>query len=907
MNTITPDEILSIIEDRRRLLFLIGAGVSKWPPSSYPLWNEAVEQIQALARNQGLADEIQSAVGYMVESRRFYDALDLLEAELLPIKFDGILQAVFGQRDRSPNVLHNLLAQVEGASYMTTNFDKCLEGAVYSKSRITPRVASYTDIGKIAEIVANDDRFVVKLHGDVDELSGAVISRRRLDKMAGLQHLERLFTAKLADYQLIVLGYGMNDPDFDAYWNLVLQPRTLRHQALVCSATGDFSPERVSALAESNIRVLEFDNTDGNYGFLESVLRRLAEACETGNDKPYLEDVTPAVSIADDSLILELFGANEPNRFQSLLEALCLEHLASVEPTTPSEAALVAEIGKTLGLGKNLTDQAVKEAVRQLIAEDLVRYTDSGIALTMDAAQRIRELRSSLQERETTVLREVLHEVLKDKTGAESLLPRFRLVIDEILLWLGEDLARQVLFSRFTAEDMPTQIASILDKRLESEDANRGGLEAATNRLLFDMRPEEEDWFFQKVQAHFLVRAHILHPKSEALLRDFAAKHVLYLDSSVVLPMLAAGHPLSRAYGDLIARSRKLGVTLSMTSGVFSEVVGHINIAIRQFLDLEMGDFAENLQTYNLCTGEAAGNVFLEGLNGALQRGDVVGWKGYLRHLTSTTGARTKADKEIICDLLENAFGICVVTPEVTPADESEIARLENAILRHRPNRRNRYAGDSLTRHEATLLFAIKSERNENPELAHFIWFLTTDTHIAKLQLELRDEQELRLPVAYNPARWSLYLNTVDFRARGSGGFAALMKKVQFGPLSGRAAIDLIKASYEKVQDTTLRADGARMLKDIICQFHSATDATDGPSQRLTEEQFCEQMKDDLDKVVVKHLDEIEDTERELAALKDELNSQDSLHNQDVEKYKKQIGRLEHHISILKAKLRPSR
>lgn len=102
MSLATPDSIPGLIERHGHLLFLVGAGVSAKTPSSYPLWDDAVQLILKDAVSQGFPNELKSAFQYYIKDARHYDAVDLVERFMTPVAFERLLERVFGNRERPP-------------------------------------------------------------------------------------------------------------------------------------------------------------------------------------------------------------------------------------------------------------------------------------------------------------------------------------------------------------------------------------------------------------------------------------------------------------------------------------------------------------------------------------------------------------------------------------------------------------------------------------------------------------------------------------------------------------------------------------------------------------------------------------------------------------------------------------
>lgn len=222
--SVLPTKVTAIINSRQRKVFLVGAGISKDPPTSFPLAFELVsaflecvsQTIPAFARFVNLVEQAvrQGIVGYRLEV--------LLEIARQGIG-DQVLTLLSFLDHGVPNIFHNLLAfyLTKGHIVVTTNFDTMIEDAY---ERLTGDTKGLTVI--LSEKQFETASRSLPLGGLLIKLHGSVRNARKKPSYGSIQITlasmanglsrgkRRLLKRLLKEYDFIVLGYSGND-DFD--------------------------------------------------------------------------------------------------------------------------------------------------------------------------------------------------------------------------------------------------------------------------------------------------------------------------------------------------------------------------------------------------------------------------------------------------------------------------------------------------------------------------------------------------------------------------------------------------------------------------------------------------------------------------------------------------------------------
>lgn len=175
-----------------RLALLIGAGVSA--AAGLPGWNELIEK---LAKQFGIAEP--SQLDQLTPTDR---------AELIERLSDGGFQAAVakhvGTAER-PSLLHALLAGLDCREVVTTNYDLLYEEAVRASGREVTSVMPW-------QSAHGADRWILKLHGDVENEKTIVLTRRHMVRYdAANRPSAALLQSLLLTRHLLAVGVSMTD------------------------------------------------------------------------------------------------------------------------------------------------------------------------------------------------------------------------------------------------------------------------------------------------------------------------------------------------------------------------------------------------------------------------------------------------------------------------------------------------------------------------------------------------------------------------------------------------------------------------------------------------------------------------------------------------------------------------
>jgi hypothetical protein len=205
------------------------------------------------------------------------DGEELLKATLLRQMMgeDGLATAIADVLRRfpaSPAPIHRALAELPGATFITTNYDALLEAAFADQTSALPAVVRLSDIDGLRRFTVGQ---VLKLHGDIDHPKTIVLSSEdylRTRNTAARVWKERLRTLVKAHSQFLFLGYGYGESDVLPVLN---ELRAALGEALHTPFWIDVNGVRQRASAgTAGLRAVLFASADG----IEPWLRELGRA-----------------------------------------------------------------------------------------------------------------------------------------------------------------------------------------------------------------------------------------------------------------------------------------------------------------------------------------------------------------------------------------------------------------------------------------------------------------------------------------------------------------------------------------------------------------------------------------------------------------------------------------------------
>lgn len=729
-------ELLRLINTRETWA-LVGSGPSI--EAGYPTWDRLLDEVAAALDSE--QKEILASRGMFTEARRrgelpaaFSEIEDLVGHEALEDSVRKSLASV----GNGPGTMHELLAELPFAGYITTNYDDLLEQAL---NRIDP---GWTAVGNIDDEVrkasGTAERIVWHIHG------GATLDRSRsrliiteedyarfyLDESRVFQQLKGL----LAHRRIVVIGFGFRDQRMMQLLRSVgrLTDATRPIYALV-ERGGAFrhAIDRQVFLRQHMVDVHPYSNKDGRHQNLRHTLsvysamslRRSLRFGRHFDAPPSYDPETTGLLIYNDLVL------NSPRRVPqqlrtSILRARVLS-ICEVGPRTREQLtddlngvldALTRRIVRS-ATGRE-SEEALSDALERLVTDSLLTKNSETYSLSDLGRERVLDHAAAaalLEEQFTASIR-----ARAEREAASLGVPASR-PTEVVCAFFREAIERRALgvALAFATGGMPTQqdyhalallqsIGEWLDK---ANDAAEALCVIQTIQDIF-RRPTaaESAYIGTAVQGRFVLHLLSLDNDTLAVRMKELERSLFLIDAHNLIPWLASGSAGSDSAHALIRKLQESRAMVATTRPLVEELAEHARWGQRQIAS------AGGVQTVSFeeaMTGKAGYNTNAF-LLGCASSGSIVTAAAFDEYLARCMGvprvANPVTDHEVAAAL--SAHHIRVLDYDsLTAADASLVHDRDQYIrlVEHRRKAGKTFKHDRQVRAEAEAVALVERVR----------------------------------------------------------------------------------------------------------------------------------------------------------------------------------------------------
>ncbi|GAB5356659.1 hypothetical protein AAMO2058_000308600 [Amorphochlora amoebiformis] len=193
---------IAALANADNIVFFLGAGVSFG--AGLPLWGS-------------LISDLANKAGFSKQDKNALNKLDFLEgARWLRSRLGDKMGKLIAQalKSKTHSLQHALLAQIPASGVITTNYDELFEMACFSQNRPVRAIPAKKNFAP-PKGSYDSDRWLLKLHGDVETPKSYVISRDDYvsyeDKRSALLSVVR---TKLMTKHMVFVGFSLTDYNF---------------------------------------------------------------------------------------------------------------------------------------------------------------------------------------------------------------------------------------------------------------------------------------------------------------------------------------------------------------------------------------------------------------------------------------------------------------------------------------------------------------------------------------------------------------------------------------------------------------------------------------------------------------------------------------------------------------------
>ena len=670
-------ELLHLINSRETWA-LIGSGPSI--EAGCPTWDELLEQVQTDLNPHDLSNLNSDPIFVTAQDRKDLPAaFTAIESLIGHDALEASVKKSLSVGNGGPGAMHQLLADLPFAGYLTTNYDDLLERAL---NRVDPGWTAVGNVGdEVRKATGTAERVVWHIHGAAaldPSRSRLVITEEDyaqiyLDESRVFQQLRGLLTNR----RIVVIGFGFRDSHMMQLLRAVgrLTDATRPIYALVERA-GEFKHtiDRQVFLRQYRVDVQPYRNDDGGHQNLRHSLsvysamslRRSLKFGRHLNAPPSYDPETTGLLIYNDLVL------NAPREIpQQLRTSILRARILSVCEAMPrTRTKLTEDLNGILDvltrrIAPSATGQESEEALhlalQELVADNLLLERNNG-TYELSAAGRETVLdhaaaSSRLEEQFTTSIR-ARAEQLVAPLGARAERPA-----EVVCAFFREAIERRALgvALAFATGGTPTQqdyhalallqsIGEWLDKT--NDEAEALCVIQTIQDIFREPSGAERAYIATAVQARFVLHLLSLDNDTLAIRMKELNDSFFIIDSSTLIPWLASGSAGSDAAQRLMRRLQETGAMVGTTRPLAEEVAEHARWAQKT---IKNAGGVQSMTVFEAATGRVGikTNAFLEGYLNHYGTGAFAGsFDDYLARCLSLSAVKNPVTDSTLADSL---------------------------------------------------------------------------------------------------------------------------------------------------------------------------------------------------------------------------------------------------------------
>ena len=643
-----------------RCLVLVGSGPSC--EVGYPSWQRLAELTYAELTKKGRVSDSKSYEKYLAD-KKYPELFRQAERDLGDrIALVNLIKPLLTLPAKNQGVLYELISKWPFACYLTTNYDDeiatCLAKLNEHFTVIRNRQEDFYSLRDGAS------HLIQKLHSDLNHPDEVVLTSSDYQRFY-VEDSGQYFRDKLRQvfemFDVFIIGHSLSDPDIDFVLQLARKTASPQHPIYMVAA--DFTKaDEQEYLEKYNIVLVQYSNRDGTHSELRRMLKtadrfivprhRLRERSETAA-RPEEE--------LESAIALFLYRRLQGVQATDYLSPLILAGLSSAD-----DKGIVIENIASLPALNNFTkrgtnsEEAIREAMENLIQQGLVSTVAEKFTITSSGRAKVQEYQAIRKTEKDQAYGQFRLNLKTNYGGLTDLqLEQCQKLAEEVIVASfanrGLVIANQVFSGQSASPgELSDVFGYVSDRAAEIDDMGlRAAFVEAVHQFLVEPSPPQRKYLASVSQGYFLYHLLGLDPKCCQVRQDIFQRTRWLCDSSVILPLVAAGchnHDYAVELFETLADAKAL---LYTTPKLLQEAWEHFDWALR-FMKTTGAESPEFLRAA-LVRGSYKQNLFLDGYIRLSADGRVGTFKDYLDLiLPHGTIDRSSFDRSI------TQAGICV-------------------------------------------------------------------------------------------------------------------------------------------------------------------------------------------------------------------------------------------------------
>lgn len=276
-----PNELVNDIARRRSVIFL-GSGISR---NSTNRSGESPKTWKEFLENAASSINPNRHIKSLLKKQDYLTSCEIIKNSLGRERFNQILRDSFLTPRFNQSPIHEAIFKLDSRIVATPNFDKIYE--TYANHQAGGSiVVKHNYDGDAAEVIRNDDRIILKVHGTIDSLDRMIFTRKEYaEARSKYGSFYLLLQALSLTHTFLFLGCGINDPDIrllleDTFF---LHPSQRAHYFVLPKR--ELHPSILNVIETTmNLKILQYDKRNKHKELLDSI-ENLVEQVEQKRDE----------------------------------------------------------------------------------------------------------------------------------------------------------------------------------------------------------------------------------------------------------------------------------------------------------------------------------------------------------------------------------------------------------------------------------------------------------------------------------------------------------------------------------------------------------------------------------------------------------------------------------------------
>ncbi len=257
---------------QRRLIPIVGAGLSKQSGANFPSWRELLQTLKERAAQQShISDSEANDIHQLLARDQYLMAAEDLRFKLPIDEYETLLKDAFDPPTAIPAEVHRQLFRLNPPLILTTNYDRLLEDAFASRYERAATVYTYKDAPSVQQVLQRGNPsgrpVIFKLHGSIDAVNEVILSERDYRKLLYENPGYRLvLSAIFVTYVVVFVGFSFGDPEL----RLLLEQHreSLKHRSspdfILLAADASSVVEKRRLREDFGLQVVSYEATPGH-------------------------------------------------------------------------------------------------------------------------------------------------------------------------------------------------------------------------------------------------------------------------------------------------------------------------------------------------------------------------------------------------------------------------------------------------------------------------------------------------------------------------------------------------------------------------------------------------------------------------------------------------------------------